>query len=348
MRILVVKLADLGDLLLSEPAIRSLRQGFPDAQIDVLTTPHAAELLRHLDPECTPMAFSKAAFDRIGASAIKSLVEGFRLASRLRAGRYDRVAILHHLTTPLGTVKFRALAASTGASVIAGLDNGRGGFLTHPVRDHGFGYKHESEYMLDVARAAGGTSTPSSPAFRLDPNETLPFGLPAAYVVCAPRAGPYSRAREWPLDNYVSLGSLLIKAGWPLVVVGGDDARDAGRALEACCDPRSVINLTGGTSFNQTARVLAYADAVIGNDSFPIHLASAVGTPAIAIFGPSNAKAWAPCSNGSNVLSAELPCAPCLYTGYQLGRPEGCPARTCLSQISASLVFERTLELLDA
>ena len=68
-RVLVVKLADLGDVLLSEPALRSLRQGYPDARIDVLTTPHAAELLPLLDPELVAIPFAKELFDKASAAS---------------------------------------------------------------------------------------------------------------------------------------------------------------------------------------------------------------------------------------------------------------------------------------
>ena len=349
MRILAIKLADLGDLLLSEPALRSLRLAFPEARIDVLTTPHAAELLPYLEPDCNPIVFSKAEFDSIGASAIRSSLDAVRLAGRLHDGRYDRVAIFHHLTTAWGAAKFRALAAATaGASVVAGLDNGRGKFLSRRVRDYGFGHKHESEYMLEIAKAAGGAKTEAVPRFRMDPSEDLPFDLPSEYIVLAPQAGSYSRARVWPLDRYRNLGKMLTDDGWPLVIVGGDDAREAAETISSACSPGSVADLAGRTNINQTALVLEQARAVIGNDSFPVHLASAVGAPTIAIFGPSNVEAWGPRSADSRVLTAGLPCSPCLYTGYHLGRPEGCPARTCLTQITASSVYETTLELLDA
>ena len=66
MRILIVKLADLGDLLIAEPAIRSLRQAFPNARIDLLTTPHAAPLAELMGHGVRPLGFDKRAFDSLG------------------------------------------------------------------------------------------------------------------------------------------------------------------------------------------------------------------------------------------------------------------------------------------
>src|SRR5690606_24626988 len=86
-----------------------------------------------------------------------------RFALDLRKRKYDAVAIFHHLTTPAGAVKFRALAGATGARVVAGLDNGRGAFLTHRAQDLGFGAKHEVEYMLEVAAALGASGVSPDP-----------------------------------------------------------------------------------------------------------------------------------------------------------------------------------------
>ncbi|MEZ4571261.1 MAG: hypothetical protein R2849_13225 [Thermomicrobiales bacterium] len=97
MKILVVKLADLGDLLISEPALRSLGLGFPKARIDVLTTPHAAVLLPDIAPGAHALTFEKASFDAPGLGAAASVRSAASLGARLRAAGYDRVVLLHHL-----------------------------------------------------------------------------------------------------------------------------------------------------------------------------------------------------------------------------------------------------------
>lgn len=347
MKILVVKLADLGDLLLSEPAIRSMRQGYPDAQIDVLTTPHAARLLPHFSTEAHPITFEKSLFDRPGADAARSARAAAQLARMLRAKQYDLLLILHHLTTAWGTAKYRALALATGAPVVAGLDNGRGTFLTHRALDRGFGFKHEAEYMLDVAQTAGGSQVTPHPQFNVS-EEALPFEVPSRFIALAPAAGKYSTARIWPLEHYITLATRLVAAGHSIIVVGGSDARYAGSRIVEAAGANRVMSLAGQTSLNQTALVLRQAAAVIGNDSFPAHLAAALDRPTIALFGPSNHLAWSPRSERAHALRLDLPCAPCLYTGYRLGRPEGCPSRTCLTQLAPAMVLKETLELLDA
>jgi heptosyltransferase-2 len=358
-KILAVKLADLGDLLLTEPGLRSLRQGFPDARIDVLTTPRAEPLLRLLDPGPSPILFDKAAFDSLGQARAGSALAAGRLAARLRAAHYDRVVLFHHLTTARGAMKFRALAATAGAALVAGLDNGRGAFLTHPVLDRGFGERHEAEYMLDVAIAAGGQAVDPRPRIEAPPART-PVALPDRFIVLAPVSGPHSRAREWPLGRFVELAGNLTHNGHAVTVVGGADAAHAGEAIRTGAGRASVIDLTGKTSIPQLAGVLGQARLVIGSDSFPAHLAAALATPVLTIFGPSNHAAWAPYGSlaagdfdvaqpgAGIVVRADLPCSPCLYTGYELGRREGCPRRTCLTAIDSNQVFRAAMELLGA
>src|SRR6266851_782460 len=107
-RILVVKLASLGDLLTSTPALRALRAWFPDAHIGVLTTPGSAPALRGLDSYDEVLTFDKFAFDR-PVDAASAVPMALRLAHDLRAGEWDTLVLLHHLTTAFGIAKYAAL-----------------------------------------------------------------------------------------------------------------------------------------------------------------------------------------------------------------------------------------------
>src|ERR1700680_4517440 len=97
-RILVVRLASLGDLLITTPALRALRSSFPAAHIGVLTTPSSAPALRGLDSVDEVMLFDKFAFDR-PSDALRGLPAALGLAADLRRGGWDTLVLLHHLTT---------------------------------------------------------------------------------------------------------------------------------------------------------------------------------------------------------------------------------------------------------
>src|SRR5258708_13246529 len=122
-RILVVKLASLGDLLTATPALRALRTTFPDAHIGVLTTPASAPALRGLDSFDQVLTFDKFAFDR-PSDAARSLPHALALAGELRAANWDTLVLLHHLTTPFGVAKYAALTLRSRPAQRVCLDNG--------------------------------------------------------------------------------------------------------------------------------------------------------------------------------------------------------------------------------
>ncbi|MBI2887786.1 MAG: glycosyltransferase family 9 protein [Chloroflexi bacterium] len=348
----------MGDVLTATPALRALRRGFPQAHISALLTPHCRELLEASPLVDQVLTFGKRAFDSpSGLLRPGSPGELAGLAARLRAGRYDALVLLHHLTTPWGAAKYAALATATGAPVRAGLDNGRGRFLTHRAMDLGFGVRHEVEYWNAVVEALGAAPDYGPLELSLRPEdaafarEALPPTLPGPRIVIHAGSGSYSTARRWPLGRFVELGRLLVqRLGATLVLVGGKEEEALARHLARTLGP-SVIDLAGRTTLRQLGAVLRACDLFVGNDSGVMHLATAVGTPVVALFGPSNHRAWGPWTPGragapALVLRAPLPCSPCFYVGHGLGTPEGCPNRTCLQLISPEQVTDAIQRLL--
>ncbi|HUZ03549.1 MAG TPA: glycosyltransferase family 9 protein [Thermomicrobiaceae bacterium] len=363
-RILIVKLADLGDALLATPAIRALRLAFPAARLDALTTVNGAAALA-LSPNLNRIVtFPKELFDRPAGIVHprRGALLG-RLAVELRASRYDAVILLHHLTTGFGALKFRALVAATGAPIRAGLDNGLGTFLTHRAPDYGFGPSPEWRYALDVVALLGATTEPVGPAIAVpDPSRASAdkalegAGVDGSFVVIHPSVGAFSPARTWPLERFVAVTRRLrADLGTHVVAVGSADDSAAGRALGAA----GAVDLTGRTTLAEVAALIERSGLVIGCDSGIVHLAGMLGRPLVAIFGPSNAGAWRPIGAVEHrvgrrpfpdasaiVVRAGIPCSPCFYVGYGLGRREGCRVKTCLSLVTPEEVGEAALHLL--
>src|SRR6266571_1670178 len=158
--ILVVKLAGIGDLLLATPALRALRETYPQGRIDLLVTPDSEGLLNGWEVIDDVIVLNKYLFD-YPQQVLKNPRSLQRLAPlwrELRAGDYDAVLLLHHLTLPFGRLKHQLLMRATGAKWRVGLDNGHGWFLNVRVKDKGFGALHEAEYSLAVAEAVGATT----------------------------------------------------------------------------------------------------------------------------------------------------------------------------------------------
>jgi len=172
-RILAIKLADLGDALLTLPALRLVRQAYPEARLDVLTTPRG----RDVYGSCGGLVdrvhvLEKHGFDGV-RPALGSTAAALRLGRALRAARYDAALLLHTLPTRMGALKHASLMLAVGAPVRIGLVRGgsrRGWFLTHPVADRGYGGWHVADAMEAVAReicrgsdGSGGPGAPGAP-----------------------------------------------------------------------------------------------------------------------------------------------------------------------------------------
>src|SRR5215469_6473158 len=156
--ILVIKLATIGDLLLATPALRALRESYPQAQIDLLVTPSSAGVLDDWEVINRVIVLDKYLFDypkQFLTNPI-NLLKLRPLLHQLRDGHYDAVLLMHHLTLFFGRRKHQVLMMATGAKYLVGLDNGHGWFLNVKVKDEGFGFMHETEYNLAVAEAVGG------------------------------------------------------------------------------------------------------------------------------------------------------------------------------------------------
>lgn len=345
-RFLILQLADIGDLILSTPAIHALREAHPDAHIAVLTTRHAAPILDAAVDEV--ITFDKHTFDSPKAllqpaNALSLL----KLAGRLRRGRYDTLLIFHHLTTRFGALKFAALAYASGARRRVGLDNGKGFFLTERIEDEGFGAKHQAQYWLNVAARVGASHFPRPARVAAQPYDAeIIRDSSAPLIALHAGSGGFSTARRWDADKFAAVADALIeRRGARIVLVGGtgDDSPAVIAAMR-----HAPLDLTGKTTLPQLADVLRRCDLFIGADSGVMHLAAAAGVPVAAVFGPSNAGAWHPWGTSFRVVRSAPECSPCSYVGHELGLRHGCAARTCMRMVTPETVIAAAESLLKA
>ncbi len=355
-RILVVKLADLGDLLTATPALRALRLRFPAAEITALVTPHSAGLLAENDAVDRVLTFPKAIFDQPASltaprAALTALGLGWQLAARLRAGRFDAVVLLHHLFTRWGRLKYRALLAATGAPVRVGLGDAK--FLTGGAPDRGFGGHHEVDYWLETVAQLGATHPCPRLELHLTPQEVEEGGRHLSglrmtgrpIVAIHPGSGAFSLARRWPAERFAQVGDGLAAAGYAVAVVAGPGEETLAGQISAAMRARATVLERLGDP-RALAAVLRGCQLFVGNDSGVMHLAATVGVPCVAVFGLSNHRAWGPYPpDRHRVVRLELQCSPCFYRDDRLGTPQGCAARACLMELSAAPVLAAALEL---
>jgi ADP-heptose:LPS heptosyltransferase len=322
-RLLVLRPGGLGDAVLLRPMLDALRAAYPGALIDVLAERRNAGALALGNPP-----FDVILYDERPLTAIR----------RLRAARYDLVVDTeqcHH---------FSVLAANALAPRwLCGFATlGRERFHTHPVPYSDERYEVES--FLDLARAVTGRHFAFDPerAWLAADAASLAFAdaaLAAAagrpVVVVLPAAG--GSYRLWPPERYGEVARALVAGGAFVAVLGGADAVAAAAAVCAALPADAALDLSGRTTLAQAAGVLARARLALGADSGVLHLAGALGTPTLTLFGPALFRKWGPPGRRHGLVRLGLPCSPCV----RLGRLPVCPIDVaCMRDLGVERVLE--------
>lgn len=330
---LVIQTSFLGDTVLTTPLLVQLANRGP---VDVVTTPAAAALLRG-----HPAVREVIAFDKRGAE--RGLRGLWRLASRLRAARYD-VAFLAQ-----GSWRSAALALLARVPNRIGFDTSSGRLLytrRAPYRDDW----HHAARLLMLARPNGREVSAAELRPTLAPGVEERDAVNALLhahewrdgeplVALAP--GSVWGTKRWPY--YPQLAAEL-SAGARVVIVGG--AEDASLAAEIAAAQPSAIDATGKLSLLASAELIGRCEVIVTNDSLPLHLASAMGTPTVAIFGPTIPQfGFGPLAPRASVVGEDsLACRPCDRHG-----PARCPLghHRCMRDLAPALVAERVRSLLS-
>ena len=150
--------------------------------------------------------------------------------------------------------------------------------------------------------------------------------------------------KQWPASHYAQLLQELATTCPVTVVLLGDrrDLQVDGIARTLQSQGAEVLNLKGRTSLRELAAVIGHLDLLITNDSAPMHLAVALQTPVIALFGPTAATALFPAGPYRVALQSPAPCSPC----YPFGRFPGCADPSCMAALSVATVYQAVTELL--
>lgn len=330
-RVLVIKFWGIGSLQLLTPAVACLRRRHPEARIDLLTlAPNVAfaqglelfDAVRELD--VTGAGWPRL-FGRIG-----------RLVLGLRSLGYDAVYDFEFFT------RFSAVVSLlTGSPRIAGFDAPsvwRGGFQTERVPFNR--YWHVARNFRCLAGGENGepVATGDQTSFVVqaeheeEVDRLVPRDAGRPLVVLNPNAGHLSLERRWPRERFASLASCLIRGDDARVVLVGAPSEQewtAGvAAMTGEVGPEQLIDLSGRLSIGGLHALLARADVFVGNDSGPMHLAAALGTPTVGLFGPETPQMYAPIGGRAVALYEPPPCSPCInvhankVTACVLGRPE--------------------------
>ena len=310
-RILVIKLSSLGDIVHALPAVSALRHRFPHSRLTWLVKEVWAPILEG-NPDIDEILSVNVSW-RNWPEVIRTL----------RSGRFDLVVDFQ------GLFRSGLLSAITGATTRVGFARAREGatwFYTHHVplpEDKPSTWRllevHAVDRNLALTGFLGGES--SIPVFHLPQFSTdlraIDTILQSAEVQDHEQLvalAPWTRSaiKAWPHNRFVDLARELVQ--WPnvrVVILGGPSDVSSAGEFDILAS-QGLINLVGKLSLRQLPPLLGRMHLLIGNDSALLHLAAGVGTPVLAIFGPTHPKATGPYPVESHaVLRTDLPCSPC-------------------------------------
>jgi len=318
MRILLVRLRQIGDVVFTTPAIRALRQRFPDAHLTYVVEPAASPVVAN-NPHLNDVVVAPR------SGGLRGLAFDLKLGARLRAKRYDLAIDFH------GGPRASLLTWLSGAGERIGYDiAGRGWMYTRRVaRPRELRARHSVENQWDLLTALG-IAPPDRTAFPVEmasdaaaaarvAERLARAGVDATHQIVVIHVSAGNPFRRWPIEHFVTLAMALASrdANRRVVITCGpseqhasqlviDRSRDRGAANVLSCGEFSLVELRA---------LLDRAALYIGGDSGPLHVAATTCVPIVGLYGPTLPERSAPWRQerlaSESVDAGPLPCRPC-------------------------------------
>lgn len=302
--VLAVRFSSIGDILLTTPLLRAIRHSHPGVRLTFLTKRAYLPLLSH-NPNVDRV---------IGLSLGGSLTS---LATELRAEGYTDLLDLHdnlrsRILRLLAPGRWRTYPKHRLTRAL----------LIHGKRNHYRDRRPVAERYFAAARELQVTPDGGPPDFFLGPEAGQEVagwldavGLAGEPEIIAVAPGAAHATKRWPLEHWGALIDRLVSDGFAVAILGGPD--DAPLAARLLARSRSrVASATGGFGLQATGALLRRVRALVSGDTGVMHMATAVGTPVVALFGPTvEAFGFFPYAMQARVLELPLPCRPCSALG---------------------------------
>ena len=335
-RVLVFHLNQIGDLMFTLPALKALREAYPQAHITSVLRPHLAGLV------------GESGFvDEILHRPAAPMQAAVGLGLRLRQARPDMAVAFSQSATMALCARLSGARHRVGYA-----DSELAGFLTHRIQVRGIPCP---EKVMRLVRGLG-----------IEPDKTDYVGLArlsqedweygdrllaeqelegdGPLIALAPGESSSKPYKSWTAEGFMEVAVRLAHDdGARLVVVGAEADRELGYEIIGPIGPRQSCNLAGRTTPGQLAAVLARCDLLIGIDSGPMHVAAAMARPVVALFGPTDPRRTGPQGEDHEVIFHEQPCwGPCVHPVTP-----NCDHRSCMMSITPHEVLAAALRILS-
>jgi len=322
--ILIVPYMWIGDFVRCHTVVKLLKQRFPSIPIDILTTSMVAPLLDYM-PGVRKGIVADLPRKRLALSQHRAL------AHRLRAEGYGQALVMPRTWKSALAPSLAGIPRRTGF-----VGEGRFGL----INDLRFGERQLPRMadrcaMLALPKGEAAPTQWPLPELKVPASERAAWrqrlGLvPDGRPVVALAPGAVGPSKRWPVASYADLARRLAAEGHWIWVIGGPGEKELAGEI---ADGADIRDLTG-PDLRNAILALASATVAVSNDSGLLHVAAALGTPAIGIFGPTSAWHWAPLNPIAAVIeiAGELPCRPCHKPACRLGH------HRCMRDISVDRV----------
>lgn len=335
---LIIQSAFPGDVVLTLPVAQVLARAGRGAEVHMLVTPRAADLLRN-----HPDVHRVIRFEKRGRDA--GLLGLMRVARLVRRERFD-CAIIPHRSMRSALVAFLG-----GVPRRIGFDRSAGRFLLTQVVAYDASAHEVTRNLrllvplgIEPAPAERPRLYPPEDDLRLVDSALAGWKHAAATPLVAIAPGSVWKTKRWLPERFEALAGKLLERGYAVVLLGGAEDAEACRRIARACGSDRVMSMAGQLSLLQSAAMLRRAAVLVSNDSAPMHLAGGVGTPVIAIFGATSPSyGFAPAGPRDRIVEIEgLACRPCAIHGGAR-----CPIGTfeCMERIGVDRVLQEVTAL---
>jgi heptosyltransferase-3 len=342
--VLLIQLGDIGDIVWSTPTFRAVNEVYPHANVSVLVREGFGSLL-----EADPGIHKIFEVKRYGKNLVEKILGQLSLIVNLRKEHFDLAFDLR--SDDRGAYMALLSGAKIRAAMLYRHIRWRNYFFTHladpsPATKRTFG---AAEQSLQIVREFGIDTKDTTPRLWVSENideksrrimEDEGMKIDGRFI----SVNPFSRwqYKEWPHENWADIINWLQEElGISIAIVGSADERSKSEYIAGLCRG-NVYNLTGKTTLSELAGVLRYSFLHVGVDSAAPHIAAAVGTPTITIYGPSDWKEWAPQGKMHRVVTPDLQCSPCHKKGC-----DGSGISRCLMELKIDRIKKIIEDFLD-
>lgn len=340
-RILLLRLERIGDLLMALPAIASVRALAPGADIDLAVGRWNLDLATAIPSVTRVLVLDAAWLTREGGGLGLPALMG--TARQWRRARYDLAINFEP------DLRSNLLLAASGAAWTAGYASGGGGALLDLALEYDT-RAHTTDNARRLVREVFGRAPAAAdpPLLSIPGDRVAHIRMPEG---SRPRVGLHvsggREIKQWPPARFAEVAGRLVESlNATIVLTGSGMDRPLVDSVKGLLPESHVVDAARDGSLVELAGLLQGLDLLITGDTGPMHLAASVGTPIVAVFGPSDPARYAPRGPHDRVVRVDLPCAPCNRIRLP---PERCTGHTpdCLAFVTTDAVFAAALSVLE-